>query len=1056
MQALVKYFIRYKVSGNVLLLLIILFGAMGLSRMNSTFFPDVPTRYIAVQIVYPGTSPEEIEESVVQKIENELKGITGIERITSKSIENAASISIETTQKSDVDDVLQDVKNGVNRIASIPAGVERMDVYKIENISNAISFAITGNEASIADLKKVSRGMEREILAIKGISKVELSGFPEEEISIQFSEDRLRAYNITLQQAQTAIASANIDITGGTIRGEQEELRIRSRNKQYIAADMGNIVIRGFADGNIVYLKDVAELLDQWAESPARNFYNGLPAVTVDVKHTAQQDLLNITDTIKGYLQSFNQSQQTYTAYVTRDGSTVVRQRIDLLLNNGMIGFVLVFILLGIFLHYRIAFWVALSIPISFAGMFVLAPFFGITINVISLFGMITVIGILVDDGVVISENIYRHYEKGKSATQAAIDGTLEVLPAVTAAVLTTIVAFCSFYFIEGRLGDFFWQMAFIVIATLLFSLVEGAFILPAHIAHSKALKRKGKKNAVLQFTDNTMHFLRMKLYKPLLEYSLRNKALALAIPLALFILTIGALKGSIIKTTFFPFIERDQITVTLKMPAGTPKEKTNAVLERIEQGVWQVSQHIQSERADSAHVVRAIDKRLGPANPFEGTIYIKLLDGEARNLSILTIAQQIRQQIGTISEAEQLTFGSASAFGKPISVSFQGYNMEQVRGAAEQFKKALANLNDLKDITDSDSEGLREVQVQLKPAAYLLGFNEQQITQQIRQAFFGAEVQRIQRGQDEVRVWVRYKPSSRASISDLKNMRIRNQQGQEYPLNTLADFNIERGVIQINHTDGEREITVGADISNSKVSVSDLVRSIKKDILPTVLQAYPEVHYSMEGQSRQQAKTTGSIKRIMPVIMILMLAIIVFTFRSFSQTFLILLLIPMAFTGVAWGHWLHDMPISLFSMLGIIALIGILINDSIVFVTAFNSNIRQGMDFQEALMDAALSRFRPILLTSITTIGGLAPLMLEKSMQAQFLIPMAIAVAYGLAIATGIILIILPVLMVYLNDIKRFIHWYWYGNKLTPKEVEPAYKEIANETIEETTSIEL
>ncbi|MBN2669674.1 MAG: efflux RND transporter permease subunit [Bacteroidales bacterium] len=1042
MKQLIKYFIKYEVSGNVILLLLIIFGIVGMLTMQSTFFPKIPDRNILIRAVYPGASPEEIEESIVLKIEDKIKGITGIDRVTSVSNENMGQITIETKRNADVDNVLQDVKNAVDQIISFPVGLENLDVYKIEAINNAISFAIYGVD-DLKYLKKVARKIERDLLSYKGISKVNLSGFPNEEIVVTLKEERLLAYNTTFQQVLNAVKSTNIEVTGGTVRGNNEEYKIRVKNRFYKADEIDNAVIKALPDGKILRLKDIAEVIDTWEETPNRNFIHGIPSVNIDVSYTNDQDLIEITDYVNEYINTFNSKNKQLKIEVTNDSSITVKQRIDLLINNGILGFVLVFLLLAFFLQYRLAFWVALSIPISFAGMFILAKFFDITINVISLFGMITVIGILVDDGVVISENIYSHFERGKTRIQAAVLGTMEVLPAIFSAVLTTIIAFSAFFFIDGRMGDFFKEMSFIVIATLVISLIEGMFILPAHVAHSKALDPENKPSKLIRATTGVMDYMKNKWYKPVLFFSLKNRVLALSIPLALLLITIGSVKGGIIHSTFFPFIDRENININLKLPAGTPANTTLSKLNYIEEAIWKANDEIRSGRPDSLDVVLLIDKRVGPSNTNEGQLNIKLLDNEQRQMKTTEITAVISKIVGKMSGIEDLTFGGSSRFGMPVSIALQSDNLSQVREAVEFVKSKLRELQDLKDVSDNDPEGIREITLSLKPQAYMLGLTVQDIIAQVRQGFFGGEIQRLQRGLDEVRVWVRYEREERSTVSGLKNIYIRAQNNQQFLLKDLVNFSIKKGIVGVNHTDNKREIRAEADISNADVSVSGILSDIEENLMPEVLAKYPGISYVFEGQNREQKKSVDSMKMVLPIILGLMFAVIILTFRSFKQTFLVILLIPFSFIGVGWGHFIQGLPISLFSFLGMIALIGILVNDALVFISSFNTKIKEKMLFQEALQTAAISRFRPIVLTSVTTIAGLAPLMLENSLQAQFLIPMAATIAYGLAVATLTILIILPVLISLLNDYSRYWQWFWNDKKVSAEDVEPAHQEL-------------
>jgi multidrug efflux pump subunit AcrB len=1049
MKNLVNYFIKYPILGNLLMLLILIFGTMGMANIRSTFFPQAPIRNISIQVVYPNASPEEIEESVVLKIEDKLRGVSGVERVTSVSSENLGSLDVEIRQNADVEIVLQDVKNNVDQINSFPLGLESINVYKLEVVNTAVSFAIKGSE-DLRELKTIATRIERDLLNIQGISKVSLSGFPDEEISIELKEDKLRAYGISLEQVLDRIRSTNIEATGGTIKGSQEELKIRLKNKSYFAKDLKEIYIISSLDGRLVKLSEIAEVNDKWAEAPDRNYLNGSPSVAIDVRYTNDEDLLSIVQDVRGYIKGFNKQNEFLAISVINDQSKVVQERIDMLTSNGILGFFIVLILLAIFLHYRLAFWVALSIPISFAGMFILATFFDVTLNVISLFGMITVIGILVDDGVIVSENIYRHFEMGKGRIRSAIEGTLEVVPAVFSAILTTIIVFSTFFFIEGRLGDFFGQMAFIVIATLIFSLVEGILILPAHVAHSKALDRNVKSNRLMVFFSNFMEGIKNKFYLPILTFSLKNPAFALSVPIGLFIITMGAMRGGVISSTFFPSIEQDNIVINLKMPAGTSQSITKENLDKIELAIWEANEYFKSGINQGNDLILSSDKRIGPGSAHKGSIKIELLGGEQRGVKQLEVSNYIRQLVGEIPGSEEFSFGSGSPFGKPISVALRGDDMDDLREVVQELTLEMKNLSDLSDITDSDLQGAKEVRIVLKEKAYLLGFTETTIISQIRRGFYGGEVQRVQRGLDEIRIWVRYDLDQRSTVKQLKDIEILSNSGDLFLLSDLVDFSILRGNLGINHTNGKREILVESNLSNSDVSTSDMVANLSQVILPRLLQGKPNIEFSFEGQGRQQAKSQASVEKVFPIILLLMIAVIICTFRSISQTLIVVLLIPFGFIGVAWGHYLHGMQVSLFSMLGTIALIGILINDSLVFVSAFNHNIKNRIPYNDALMRAAMGRFRPILLTSVTTIAGLAPLILEKSFQAQFLIPMALSIAYGLAFATIVILVLLPVLLQTSNQTKSFFHWWWNDKIPDPEFLEPAFKELKYENLED------
>ncbi|MEO0625361.1 MAG: efflux RND transporter permease subunit [Bacteroidota bacterium] len=1044
MRRFIEYFVKFPVAANLIMFGLLIVGAFSLAQMKSTFFPETPSRRIFVRIVYPGASPEEVEEGIINKIEENLKGLTGIERYTSVSSENSGSVDIEVLQEYDTDIILQDVKNEVDRISSFPAGMEPPVVYKEESLGRAISFALYGDGASLELLKAEARQVEDDLLAMEGISKINLSGFPEEEIEIAFREDDLQAYGITFQEAADAIRRNNIDLTGGTVKGEEEELLLRARNKDYYSDGLRSTVVKSTPAGGVVLLSQVATVRDRWADQPNRRYLDGTPSVNIEVQNTLEEDMLSITEKVRAYIEDFNAGHENIQAAIIDDASIVLNQRISTLQKNGIQGFFIVALLLAVFLHWRLAFWVALSIPISFAGMFIFAAALDVTLNVISLFGMIIVIGILVDDGIVIGENIYSYHERGIPRIRAAIDGTMNVLGAVFAAIVTTVLAFSSFFFIDGILGDFFREMSIVVIFSLVFSLVEGAVILPTHVAHSKALDPDAKPNRVQSTFDKLMDFMRDRLYGPVLRSSMRSSWIALCVCFAVLLISFGMVGGGFVKTTFFPIIEGDDVNVTLQLPAGTPEERTRALLNRIAAGAEVVNDSISQEAYGGAQdLVERVEVRIGPTT-YQGSVNVALIPGEDRGeVSQRGVANALREAVGPIDEAEVISYGARSFFGKPVSVSLVGSNIDQLEAATQELKDELNQIAELTDVVDNNQEGLREINIRLREKAEYLGLDLQDIVGQVRAAFFGSEVQRLQRGEDEVKVWVRYGEDSRRTLSDLNNLRVRFAGGNAYPLSELVSFEPQRGVIGINHVNGKREVKVEADVSNNSVSVTDVNNKVQEEILPAVLANYPGVSTVTDGQVRNNEKTVNSASVTMPVILGLMFFVIALTFRSIAQTAVLFLLLPFGLIGVIWGHWLMDKPISLFSALGIIALIGIIVNDGLVFISTYNNKIRNGQSMMQALRETGRSRFRPILLTSVTTFAGLAPLLLEKSRQAQFLIPMAISVAFGLLAVTVILLVLLPALLVLLNRWRVFVRWLWHDEKVDYREVEPAYRQL-------------
>ena len=1043
----------------------VIFGIIGLMNMKSSFFPLQESRIVNISIAYPGSAPEEIEEGIILKIEDNLKGLEGIDRVTSVARESGGSITVEIDRGEDIDAMLTEVKNAVDRVPTFPGGMEPLVVSKQEFIRETINFAVSGDNVPLATLKQISQQIENDLRLLDGVSQISISGFPQEEIEIAVSENDLLAYDLTFDQVAQAVRNSNILSTGGTIKTNAEDYLIRANNRAYYADALNDIVLKSNNTGEIVRLGDIATVKDQFSETPNALYFNGNVAVNVGVSNTSSEDLLATAEKINEYVDNFNQKNSNVQLNVVNDQSITLNQRTQLLIENGLMGMVLVLFFLSLFLNVRLAFWVAFGLPIAFLGMFIFAGSLGVTINVLSLFGMIIVIGILVDDGIVISENIYQHAEMGKSPIQAAIDGTMEVVPPILSAIITTVLAFSTFLFLDSRIGEFFGEVSTVVILTLVVSLVEALIILPAHIAHSKALRNinphnvKPKKGIAKFFEkmkfanklgDQAMTFMRDRIYSPALKFVLEQQILALGILITVLVLTIGAIGGNWIRVTLFPSIASDRVSIDLLMPEGVNPARTDSIISMVEAAAWRVNEEFSENQSGNKQVVENIIKRVGPGNN-KASLQVNLLPGEERDFGSPEITNAIRDEVGPVFGVENLTFGSGGNFGgSPVSVSLLGNNMTELEAAKTKLKENLENNSLLKDVTDNDPKGIKEINVKLKDNAYALGLDLGEVMRQIRNGFFGAQAQRFQRGQDEIRVWVRYDLENRSSINDLDDMRIVTPTGDRVPFDEIANYEIVRGTESISHLDGMREIRVSADMEDPNGSSTEILEDIRANVIPPILEQYPSITVSYEGQNREASKLSSSAAAVIPIILFLIYATIAFTFRSYSQPLLLMIMIPFSIIGVAWGHWIHDFPINVLSALGIIALVGIMVNDGLVLIGKYNSFLREGMDFKKALYEAGRSRFRAIFLTSLTTIAGLAPLLLEKSRQAQFLKPMAISISYGIAIATVLTLLLLPLLLTLSNSIKVGGKWLRTGEMPTKEDMERAIKEKKEEEAHE------
>ncbi|MBL3658785.1 efflux RND transporter permease subunit [Fulvivirga sediminis] len=1024
MRNIIKELIQKPMITNIFVGLIIVLGMLTVIQMRSTFLPSEPVSFINITTVYRGASPEELEVDVVNKIEDNLRGLKGIRRVTSTSTESFATVSVEIEDDADPNEALQDVTNAVNRITTFPQPVETPVIVKEEVNNYTMTIGVTGSN-SLSDLKDYAKNIQDELLISPLISQVFITGYPEEEIEIRFRENDLRTFNLTFEEVSAAIQQENIKASGGEIKTGQQNILLRLNNRSYNAKGLSDIVIKTTPDGKIIRLSDVATVADQFADKPGQIFVNGEQAVILTLFSRNQEDILDNAAYARNYIKTFNAAHSTIQAKIIEDKSVALDQAIGTLVNNGWQGVLLVVLVLSLFLNPRVAFWVAFKIPVAILGMFILSYFYDLTINQVSLFGMIVVLGVIVDDGVVVAENIYQKYVDGSSPLKAALNGTLEVVPAIVASLSTTVIAFSLFFFLDGRLGDYFSDISFVVCATLFVALLETVFVLPIHMARSKALSKDDRQWKFTQKTNNSLISFRDKYFAKTIDFVLSKPIVGIIGVIIIMALTIVSISSGIIKGTFFPNFDQDVITAQIELPLGTDRSITTKKLEKIEKAVWKVNEYYTSQRDDEQQVIRYTERIVGPNND-QGRINIYMMEGNERGVTSFDIANKIREEVGPIPEATNLAYGTIPIFGKPVSIALLGSNIEDLRGAKKMLRAYLSDRDDLKDITDTDKQGIPELEMALSDKARYLGMNEGVVFNQIRKGFFGLEAQSLQRGDEEIKVWLRYDADDRQSLAQLKDARLRTAEGGSYPIGELATFEEATGVREINHQSGIREIRVEADVATLLTSVPAVIADAEETILKDIKQRYPNIRYTLEGEARLSAETQGSSQGPSIVVFILIITIVLLNYRSLTKTAAILLMLPFAFIGVAWGSFIHNIPVSIFSILGMVALWGILINNGLVLISTYNDNIKVGHNSVESLKDAAISRFRPIVLTTITTVFGLVPLLLNNSLSAQFLKPTAIAISYGLIFGMVLTLIFLPSVFMAFNRMKL-----WYYTKI-------------------------
>ena len=1030
MRKLVSIFVKYPFYANVIIFIILIAGIMSFTSLKKSFFPEIKEKDIFVTVYYPGASPKEMEEGITIRVEESIRGIVGIKEVNSTSSENVSSVQITTTGEYDIDETLMEVKNAVDGITSFPVDAEKPIVFKQRQATFAFFLGLSGDIDKVK-LKQYADEIEYKLYNSGIMSQITIGGYPNLELSVEIPEETLLRYNLTFNEVIRAISQNNLDISGGQIRSDDEEIMIRSRYRTVEPEEIEKIIIRANPDGTFLRISDVGEVKLQFADVASASLMNGKPVISFNINKLPSEDLAEISAFCKNLVKEFNETHSDATLYITYDFLEMLKGRLNLLYRNGGVGLALILLTLGFFLSLRLSFWVAFGIPASFLSMFILASFYGITINMISLFGMILVIGILVDDGIVIAENIYTQFEKGKSAKRAAVDGTMEVLPAVLTSVTTTIVAFSPLFFIEGRM-EFMYEMAFVVVFSLAFSLLEAFFVLPAHLGSTFILRRSQKENTgkkLRNLLERFLNFMREKLYGHTLRFVIKWKYIFLFTPIVLIIITVGLFGGGRIQATFFPSIPFDQFTAELAFKPGSGEVQTLDYLKVIDDAIWEVNDELKEELNDSVDFVNYSFISTGSAfNGMEngshaGNVFVLLRDLENTGTSSYEIVTRVQEKVGPLPEAEKLKISGRHTFGTPVSISLLGDNLDELNAAKDYLLGGMHQIKALSNITDVNPAGKREIQLELKPKAYFLGFTQASLTNQVRQGFFGGQAQRLQKGKDELRVWVRYPKTDRINIGQLENMKIKTIAG-DFPLSELAEYTIDRGPVSIKRFNSNREVRVDADLLNPLDPVPPIIEKIKTDILPHITETYPGVTVEYQGQQRDSNETMEQIQKYFGIAFAIMFLIIVVHFKSFGQGLVIAMMIPLAWLGAMWGHGVEGIPVSMLSTWGMIALSGVIINDAVVFLSKFNSLLLEGVKVKDAVFQTGMARFRAIVLTTITTTVGLYPIILEKSFQAQFLIPLAVSLAYGVLIGTGFILIFFPVLILVLNDIRRAAKW--------------------------------
>ena len=1070
MKRVMAAFARNTVFANIVLVMIFIAGGIATISMIRENFPEFSLDMITISVSYPGADPEEVEEGISRKVEEAIEEIEGIKLYTTESSENISTTLIEVKENYDVDDVLDKVRTRVNAISTFPVDAEKPVISELI-LKDAVMLLYLSGDMPERRIKEWSENIKDEIQQLPEVSQVEILGSREYEISIEVSEERLREYGLTFGDVAAAVRHSSMNLAGGTIRGQGEEIRVRTIGRKYTGEELASIVVLARPEGEVITLGRLARINDGFIEDPINTEINGEPAVLVIVYKTQEDDALVISRAVQDFISKKQQQlPEGSNLKVLYDNTSMLRARIDLLVKNGIIGMAIVFFFLWIFLNTRLSFWCGMGIPVSIAGAMAILWAIGGTINMISLFGLIMALGIVVDDAIIVGEAIYVHRKQGKPPLKAALDGVSEVGMPVIAAVITTIVTFIPLLYVGGIMGKFISILPAVVISCLAVSLVECLFLLPAHLSHLPDPNLRNNNlnpltrglEAVHQLTSAGMEWFVARVYRSFLSKILYWRYISFFTAISILLLTIGLVRSGILKFEVFPEIDGFIMTSTVEFPSGTPPEITENAIKQIDAALLRLAKRTKTLSGepmieDRLTFVGQTLEGLPKSGPHLGSVQAILLESERRGVHTKDLMVRWEKEIGPIPGIKSLTFTGLNAGppGAPIEVWLQGHDMETILTAADDLMDRLAKFEGVYQIRSDFSPGKNEMRLELKPEARSLGLTVDDLARQIYAGYYGDEAVRLQRGRDDVRVRVRYTADERSRISNIKRVRIRTQNGHEVPLTSVANISFAPGYSTITRTDGMRRVAVSAGVDTNKANASEIFAELSSNFFPQLELQHPGLHVALQGEQKKMRESFSSLFVGFPIALLGIFIIIATMFRSYTQPFVIMFTVPFGIIGGILGHLLYGFDLSIMSIFGMVALTGIVVNDAIVLIERINENIAEGMPFFEALINGGARRFRAIFLTTISTVGGLAPLIMETDFQARFLIPMALSIAAGVVFATILTLALIPSLLAILSDFRLLAHRLKHGYWPKRVNVEPARDrhvdlladEITNET---------
>jgi multidrug efflux pump subunit AcrB len=1030
-RGLIAWFAHNPVAANLLMLLIVAVGLVSAFQIQRSMFPAFDVEMIFINVAYPGAAPEEVEQGIVLKIEEAINDLDGIKRVESDAFESAARLMIEPQPGTNLSRLLADMQNRVDAIAQFPEEAEKPVISQPEVLFPALTLQLSGN-IDERSMKSLADEIRRELLTVPSVSAARVVGAREYEIGIEVSEQTLREYHLTLGDVADIISASSLDLPAGSVRTENGEIMLRTIGQAYVQQDFENIVLKTWPDGTRLLLGDIATVADGFVDAAGFAAFNGVYSLGINVFAVGKQDIIDTADAAKAYVDERSaRLPEGVTLDVWSDATYYLKDRLGMMVSSLTIGALLVFLVLALFLEIKLAFWVMMGIPVCFLGAMALihTPYIDASLDMISLFGFIMVLGIVVDDGIIIGESAYTEQENFGRSVDSVVNGAYRVSSPATFGVLTTIVAFAPSLFIDGVFGAFPEACGWVVILCLAFSIIESKLILPAHIAHSKPVRHPllRRINRLQEGINRRLaHFVEHR-YQPFMLRCVNNRYTTLTIFTAMLVLCCGLVAGGLVRTILAPEMPGEFLTVELRMSQGVPEERTLQAVTRIAEAFREMERNYQRESDTDERLLQHMATY--GFDRINGRIDVELTKEDARSIDAREIQRRWREQVGLIHGAEVFSITSTDGmkFGPSIAFDLMHHDINTLREAAGELEEAMRKYAGVFDVRNGISDTADEFHLELLPEAESLGLTQLDLGTQVRHAFYGAEAQRVQRGIDEIKVMVRYPKADRENVNSLHNMLIRTPAGDEVPIETVANLQVRQGLLKATRINYQRAAEVTAEANKEIVEPDKIIADIERHVMPGLQAKYPDLRYELSGMADEEAKMAKSLVMGFGLALFGVYALLAIPTRSYLQPLIIMGVIPFGIVGAIIGHWVMGYSLSMMSLMGVVALSGVVVNDSLLLVDFINTAIDDGRDRHTAVLESGGKRFRAIMLTSLTTFVGLVPMLLSRSAQAEAMVPMAISLAFGILFTTVITLLLVPCLYMILEDIE---HWRQKGTR--------------------------